>query len=280
MGMTRRIVGLVCALALAGAACAGEGESSGSGRDSSRSNGQVGVQPAKSNTVSVVATEYGFEMPSEVAGGVVSFALSNAGAEHHEFAFGRLEGGMTFDRLVKHMKKTGQFKGAEDLAGVPLLSPGDTVTMTRDLDPGTYFFLCFFPTPQGEPHMAHGMLTSFEVVDDGGATMPEAELEIVATNDGFEVPDFTEGPHVVAFRNEGTKPHEFVLVQRVREGAGTGDFERWMADGQKGEAPVAFPGGMQSIAAGSSVLQKITFEPGDYLLEDLTNKLRADFTIP
>ena len=38
---------------------------------------------------------------------------------------------------------------AEDIAGVPALSPGEAITVTRTLEPGSYAFLCFFPDPIG-----------------------------------------------------------------------------------------------------------------------------------
>jgi len=233
------------------------------------------------NTVQVAATEYAFDVPSKVEGGVVSLELNNEGAEHHEFAFGRLEDGASIEDVLEAMKKSGRTEGVEDLAGVPLLSPGASVTMTRTLDPGSYLFLCMFPTPDFTPHSAKGMYAAFEVDGDAGAEAPEADGAIVATDDGFEVPELEAGTHTIEFLNDGSKPHEFAVYGASEPGATVKDFEKWIGQGQRDDSPLVFPGGMQSIEPGASILQTITFDGGvSYRVEDFPNRLEAEFTIP
>ncbi|MGH2735787.1 MAG: hypothetical protein ACRDKZ_09425 [Actinomycetota bacterium] len=270
----RRVTRLVTVLAvlLTAAACGRDGRSDSAVRSQS--------QPEPENAVRVVATEYGYSMPAEIEGGVVSLELLNEGAEHHEFALGHLEDGTTVEQVVRALKRNKGPDGAEDLAGVPLLSPGEQVTMTRELEQGTYFFLCFFPTQDFTSHVDKGMYTSFEVTGDAGAALPQPDATIVATDEGFEVSGLTPGEQVIELRNGGTKPHEFVLMRPNEEGAGTKQFDQWIEGGQKGETPLRFPGGLQTIPPGTSVFQTMTLEEGDYLLEDFTNKLRADISIP
>ncbi len=231
------------------------------------------------NVVRVVASEYAYSMPAEIEGGVVSLELVNEGTEHHEFAFGRLEEGTEIEDLIEQMQQQKEGDGSDDLAGVPVMSPGVAMTMVRDLEPGTYFFFCAFPDADFTPHFEHGMYTSFEVTGDAGAESPEVDATIVATDEALEVPELVAGEQVIEFRNDGTKEHEFLLARMVEEGASTKDFERWIGKGQKGTSPLYFPGGLQTIPPGTSVIQILTLEAGDYLLEDFANKLETEFSI-
>jgi hypothetical protein len=269
--MRGKRIGAVAAALVALSACGGNGRSpDGSG---------VPAEEPVDNVVPVVADEYGYSMPAEVKGGVVSLELANEGSEHHEFAFGRLEEGADIEDVIEDLQEGGGGDNSEDLAGVPLLSPGVTMTMVRELKPGTYFFLCAFPDPDFTPHAAKGMYTSFEVTGDAGAEPPQVDATIKATNEGFEVPELSAGEQIIEFRNSGTKEHEFLLLRRAEAGAGTKDFERWIGKGQKGDAPLFFPGGLQTIPPGTSMIQILTLEKGDYLIEDFGNKLEARFSI-
>jgi hypothetical protein len=58
------------------------------------------------------------------------------------------------------------------------------------------------------------------------------------------------------------------------------DLNKWFGSGFKTEAPALFPGGMQSIGPGESVVVEMTFESGrTYTLEDFENKLSSEITI-
>ncbi len=46
---------------------------------------------------------------------------------------------------------------------MPALSPGQSLEVTRTLEPGSYRFLCFFPDPEGTPHAALGMYELFTI---------------------------------------------------------------------------------------------------------------------
>lgn len=249
------------------------------GNESSLDVAGTTAEASVENVVSVIANEYAYSMPAEVEGGIVSLELANEGAEHHEFAFGRLDEGVEIEDVAKSILQRGGGETSEDLAGVPLLSPGANMTMVRDLEPGTYFFICAFPDPNFEQHASKGMYTSFKVTGDAGVEPPLVDATIEVTDDGFEIPNLNAGEQVVEFRNSGSKEHEFVLAMAVEEGAGTKDFEHWIGKGQKGRSPLFFPGGLQSIPPGTSVIQVLDLERGDYLMEDFGNKLEAEFSI-
>ncbi len=272
--MKASVIGIaaVCSLLL-GASCAEDtGTTTGGGANAQPS------QPAQ-NVVTVGLTEYAFEMPDDVTGGTVTFEAANTGGLPHEMGFGSVEGDRTIEDVMKALESREPPPWMEDLAGIPVLSTGVTASMTRTLEEGQYVFLCFLPTPEGQPHAAKGMVKLFTVTGTSDAAPPEPDLTITATDDGFEVPEIPAGTHTIELVNDGTKKHEFAFIA-YEPGKGERDLGKWFGGGFKGEAPALFPGGMQSIEPGTSVIVEMTFESGrTYTLEDYENRLQSEIVI-
>ena len=249
MRLVAGLSALVVALPLAG--CGGEGDE--------------GAQP-----VDVQGDEYAFVMPDEAEGGVVRFDVSNTGEELHEYALGRLDEGKTLDD-VKAALASGEEDPPEwfvDVGGVPLLSPGEELGLTRELEAGTYVFLCFIPTPQGVPHVELGMLKSFELTGDSGATLPDPDAVIVANDAGYDIPEISAGEQTIELRNADDREREFFLVA-LEPGTEIEDLDRFFEEGEKGPPPAQFHGAMQTIPAGTSVFIDIDLKEGvEYTLND------------
>jgi uncharacterized cupredoxin-like copper-binding protein len=232
--------------------------------------------------IEVKGAEYAFVMPDEVEGRVVSFKTSNIGSELHEYALGRLDQGKTLEDVKKRLA---QGEGEpptwfQDVAGVPLLSPGEEITITRDLEPGTYVFLCFIPSPKGVPHYDLGMLKSFEIVGESGRELPQPDATITAEKGGYDLPDLEAGPQTLELKNADTKEREFFLVA-LEPGKTLSDIGAWGEGGFKGPAPGTFLGAMQTIPPGSSVFLGIDLEAGvPYTLSDTSGErpIVATFT--
>ncbi|MDQ3987472.1 MAG: cupredoxin domain-containing protein [Actinomycetota bacterium] len=252
--------------------CGGEGEGNGA---------QGGGAPAepKANLVEVGLTEYAFDMPDEVVGGTVTFEAVNTGDLPHEMGFAALPENRTIDDVMKALRTGQPPDWTKDLAGIPVVSPEITTSMTRDLDEGQYVFWCFLPTPEGESHASEGMVKVFSVRGRSEAEPPQPDLTITATDEGFQVPEITAGKHTIELVNDGTKPHEFAFVS-FEPGKGERDLGRWFGSGYETPAPAVFPGGLQAIEPGTSVLVEIKFESGrTYTLEDFPNELRTQIKV-
>lgn len=269
----RRSLICVATAALSLSACSSEGG------EADRS--PTDEESPETTTVDVTATEYSFDVSAEVPGGVVVMRFTNTGGFPHEFAFARIEEGKT-EADVQAVIESGDAppEWAEDVAGVPALSPGESVIVTRTLEPGNYVFLCFFPDPEGTPHAALGMYELFTIAGDSGLTLPEPDATITATDDGLEVPALSAGEQTVQFQNGGTEPHELALVA-FEPGKGVKDVDEWIEGGYQGEPPVTFLGGMQTIPEGESVFLTIDLEPGvEYTALDFTTKSTEAFNVP
>lgn len=231
------------------------------------------------NQVEVDATEYSFLMPDEVQGGVVTFDLENTGAELHEFGFGRVEEGKTIEDVKAAFESDVTPSWLEDLAGIAALSPGRTVTMTRELKEGTYLFACFFPSPQGKSHFALGMHKMFTVTGGSDGELPQPDATVTMTDDGIEVPEIAEGSQLLELRNEGNDEHGMLFL--LFEGGKTfADLDKWIRTGYRGPAPATALGGIQTIPTGASIFEEMEFESGrTYVIMDLAGEQEAKFTV-
>jgi hypothetical protein len=257
-----KIVALAGALLLAACASGDGGEASPAPKAS-----------PEPEVVEVGATEYAFTVPAQVRGGVVTMRFTNTGGLPHEFGFGRIDPGRGLED-VREVVEAGEEPPdwMDDVGGVPALSPDRSVTVTRTLEPATYVFLCYFPSPEGTPHAQLGMFTTFEIAGDTGAAPPQADLVISAGGEGLSVPEITAGEQIVELRNEGPGKHGFFILRAEDPNATFeevfGSVEKWFEGGLAGPAPAIFVGGMQTIPAGTSVFETITFEAGTYIMWD------------
>lgn len=92
---------------------------------------------------------------------VLIFHATNGGQEAHEMIvmklpegadpMGLLDGSVSFDQV-------------EFVGGVFDIAPGESQDLALvNLEPATYTLICFFPSPDGTPHAALGMVTQFTV---------------------------------------------------------------------------------------------------------------------
>jgi uncharacterized cupredoxin-like copper-binding protein len=236
---------------------------------------------AKTNTVSVKGTEYAFLMPDTVVGGVVTMRVSNTGRELHEYAIGRLKQGKTLADVRRELGSGQEPRSAEKVAGVPGLSPGKAIAITRRLRPGKYFFLCGVPSPEGVPHHELGMLKEFEVVGSSGAEPPQPDATVTAGDKAMEVPALRAGRQTLELKNAASGPREFELLE-LKPGSTLKDvaafFERGRPDLKA--SPTTFLGAIQTIAPGESVLLQLSLKSGGrYVFQDPDHGLVTQFSV-
>jgi uncharacterized cupredoxin-like copper-binding protein len=249
-------------------------------KDASVSPGGNTEAAAQENVVEIGLTEYAFGMPEQIEGGMVTLEISNQGEMVHEMAFGKIEGDHDMADVQKALKSGSQPKWFSDIGGIPLVDPGMTVSLTRELEPGRYILMCFLPVPgSGKPHVMEGMVHIFDAVGTSEATAPQVDATVVATDKGFDVPSIEAGDQTLELVNEGTKAHEFAIYS-LNEGMTEKDIGKWFESGFETPKPALFPGGMQSIEPGTTVWIEMTFESGrTYLLEDFEAKIKENIEV-
>jgi hypothetical protein len=241
---------------------------------------------AKAPAIRVEGRDYAFVMPDRIQGGVVAMDFSNRGSELHEYSLSRLDPGKTLADVNEVLAKGEEPPGwVHDIGGVPVLTPGAQIWITRKLRPGSYVFLCFIPDPKGRPHYSLGMKRLFKVAGDSGAKPPPPDGVIVAGEKAFRMPKLKAGRQTLELRNGASKPREFNLAG-LRPGKTEGDAQRCFAPLEKGrgfrvrgEPPLELLGAMQSIGPGTSVYLTAKFKRGwSYRLSDEENQIEARFS--
>jgi hypothetical protein len=226
------------------------------------------------DTVRVEASECAFATPTTVEGGVVSMEFANVGEELHEYPMARLQPGKTMDDFRAELAAGEGSSSAVTVPSVSGLSPGEEVTITQALEPGTHvLFNLDEECPEGVT------IGSFEVEGDSGAELPEADGAIVARESSFDVPELTAGTRTVELRNVASEVRDFHLF-RLHEGKSLADATTWFDSG-KGPAPFAALGAVASTdPSAPSVYLTLELEAGrDYVLHDRHVPFSAQFSV-
>ena len=258
---SRRNLGAVLAFATALGACTSDRRPETTERPGDIP--QVPVSPP----VSIVATDFKFDLPDTIPAGVVTFNLVNHGKELHHAQLVKLEDGKTMEDFFAAMKQPGpppswvKFVGGPNPAG-----PQQTISGAAALTPGNYLVICFIPSPGGPPHATKGMVRPFTVTgtDTTAAVLP-AVADTIRLSDYAFLPSrpLTAGPHTFLVENAGPQAHELVLV-KLAPGKAIEDFAGWAEGGLKGPPPASPVGGVASLDKGLTAQFTADLTPGEY----------------
>jgi hypothetical protein len=122
--------------------------------------------------VTIEASDYAFSGPETVAAGEVSIRFDNRGSETHEMLIFELplpEGFSISDEelaaiILEEAAPPPELEvDTPFVGGISPINAGDNQIATMNLEAGTYVLLCFFPTAEGIPHVALGMLSQIQV---------------------------------------------------------------------------------------------------------------------
>jgi hypothetical protein len=238
--------------------------------------------------VQMIATDFAFDVPEQIESGFTLVTMVNEGIEPHHVQLMLLNEGVTMDDVEEAFGTSeAAVFGLGVFAGGPTPAmPGGTSEVVLDLEPGMYLALCFIESPDGLPHIAKGMVATFEVIEgENDATAPEAAGTVVMSDFIFELPEVIQaGPQFWEVVNEGPQPHE-IVIWRLAEGVPAedligmlGEEEAAHENGHDMEAMEATPeldmegpmpfepaGGMQGLSTGLTGWAVLDLQPGEYL---------------
>lgn len=235
----------------------------------------------ETDAVRVEATEYAYELPDRVDGGLVAMELSNGGDEVHEWAFGRLRDGRSEAEFRQELLggKLQDFSTIDPVASVPAVTPGTSVGLARELEPGTYLLFCRMPAPSRHAHYQLGMIDSFIVEGTSASDPPSADGVIAARERGFRVPALGPGTHTLELRNTADDPREFKLLS-LRQGKEPKDLQAWFGNRFRGEPPADLLGIVGPLLPGEVAYATVSFEAGrTYHLFDGPHRVAAHFDV-
>ena len=255
---------------------------------------------ADANKLTVTAGEYTYKFSGKPKPGNVEIEFDNAGVEIHMMAIIGLKPGVTKKQLEgaslsdgssaleKLLSKTGF-----NVSGAPgLLSPDLVSTNITSLPAGHYGLLCFVPAPDGEPHIAHGMVAVFDTKGSKSTLKPPTDgvTEISVSDSGFTIPS-TGLPKSgwIKVTNEASIGRDVTLAgfpAGTTFEQGDADIEAFFETGQwpSGQATVTLYGGVGSVAAGKSAYFEVQgLTPGSYTLvssdDEGENEVHTEFQV-
>lgn len=224
---------------------------------------QTTVTPTQ---VSVVAKDFGFDVPATFRGGLVKMSYTNAGKEPHFAAFAKAAPGKTFADVKAALTAPPSATPPsgpppfEILAAFPTGDPGTTGSLTMNLPAGDYALFCELPSPDGTPHTKKGMVTQVTVTDGPSGELPAAAATIKAVDFALSDPaPLRAGKNVVAIDNQGKQGHEINLIE-LPAGKTMDDVVAW-AKAENGPPPMHFLTGV-AVAAGAKGTAEFDLKPG------------------
>lgn len=240
---------------------------SGCGDDDARAQDAV-------PTIEVVVggeAEYRFDVPGSVDAGPVRIDLTNEGIEPHHAQVLRLHDDATVDDLQAALEEGGPPAAlgvGTFVGGTALVAPDGEASRADavvDLDEGRHVLLCFVPDASGTPHVAHGMVQAFDVVDGGDpAPAPAADGTVGLADFRFELPPAIDGDEVLEVENLATEEAHELVVARLEGDAGVDDVRRALDEGRP--IPATGVGGMQALLPGDVQHLALDLDPGRYVL--------------
>jgi plastocyanin len=269
----KRFFALLAALALClvPAAC---------GDDDPASDGSSESSGATKVTITTTEPSKGkveVEAPKTIPAGVVELTFENAGKGPHDAQLIRVEGDHSAKETMEKTIASGEGKPIPDWitdgGGVGSTKPGETVTVTQVLEPGTYYL---FDTEnsggggEGEPNAVNGGMAKIEVTgESGGGELPATDATITAQDYSFEGEGVKPGVNRVTFANEGEQLHHLIAVP-IEPGVEFAEVEKLFRSEEepKGPPPVDFENGVGTavIDGGQEQVVDLEFQKGKYAL--------------
>lgn len=262
----KRLLAVLGAVAILAGACGGDDNN-----DTQTQGGQEKPAAAPSD-FTVSGTEYAYDGPSEISGGVVTMTFENKGKLKHEAVLLGI-GDTSVDQAVKDFAQVPQggpipaYMSAA--GGIGEVDPGQSGTSTISVPEGNYLFICALTDgdsieggpPEGAelpPHSSNGMVRAVTVTGDNGRSLPAADGTITARDYSFDIPAITAGPKTMVFRNEGPEQFHHLVMMEFAEGVDeAGAAQMWEALANAGPDSPPPAGPEPEDVAGTSV-----FGPG------------------
>lgn len=227
-------------------------------------------------TIELVAAEHAFTAPVRAVGGVVRIELDNEGRRVHTVQLVRVDPGRGSEdvaQLLRGIEAGGDPGTPEWLheTGVHFspVGPGREFAVVAELEPGTYVAYCEMQTVDGT-HSSSGMVAEVELIGTSGLSLPATDATLVVDDHGFTLPSLAQGRQLVTLRNDGDLPHRFEFG-RFRGDATLEELASFLSDGQVGELPSDWAGGLVDLPPGTSVITDVSFDAGEWTVVDASD---------
>ncbi|HJU05717.1 MAG TPA: hypothetical protein VJ692_11255 [Nitrospiraceae bacterium] len=216
---------------------------------------RVAAAPRPSPTPVVFeAHDYGFPGPDRIAAGVTTMQIINKGRDLHHIQLVRLLDGKTAADFGTALKAdASRLPSWVKLMGGPnAVIPGGQSMATMNLMEGDYLLICLIPDKKGVLHVALGMQKALTVKGGKPTTVSEPKAGATITLNDFRFTmsrPIQAGMQTIGVMNQGTQPHEVVVVQ-LAGGASVSEFIKAIESDAAGSPPGKPIGGVVGLERG------------------------------
>lgn len=225
---------------------------------------RTALQVRGARNITVVATDYAFSAPAEVAAGWITVNLLNRGREAHQVQIFRLAPGKTADDLMAAMRDRTEPPGTM-VGGPNGAEPnGGRSNATQHLSPGRYLLICWIPSPDGKIHLEKGMVRPL-LVRPGRARSrePDADVAMRLVDYGFDLSrPLRRGRQTIRVWTDAPQPHEVVMIKRD-SGKSSMDWIHW-TENMQGPPPAKLIGGVVFLHPREAAYYTVNLTPGQY----------------
>jgi hypothetical protein len=233
---------------------------------------------AGSNALTVTAGEYAYQLKGSVKAGWVQLNFVNAGSESHMMAMARLKPGVTAAQVKTALLSDDPNAGNDLVVGdgnfgpTPgLLGPGQKTGIITKMAAGHYAMFCFLPAPDGQPHIAHGMVRTFDVAKGKSSLTPPTDgvIKVDVTDTSTTLPATLPANGYAKFTNSSTTTRSLGFAALQSGGTvqqADAYFNTVFSGGTapEGTPPAVLAGGYEGLPMGASVYVVLQFKKGSY----------------
>jgi hypothetical protein len=234
---------------------------------------------AGSNSLNVTAGEYTYQFKGSAKAGFTQVNFVNAGTEMHMMGMVHLKPGVTAAQLKTALLSSDQHAGDALVVGdgnvgvTPgLLGPGEKSGIILKLPAGHFGVFCFISAPDGQPHVAHGMVKTFDIAKGKSNLTPPTDgvVKVTLTDTTVGLPATglpARGYAKVTNTSATGRNFSFVALEpgaTVQQASQYFDALFSSPTPPPGPAPGKIDGGFQTLAKGASVYLVLGFAKGNY----------------
>lgn len=252
--------------------------------------GEPATSGASPRVVELSVANRAFRAPDTVDAGWTTLRFTNDTDEDVHYAhIVRLDSARSVPELVEYYAKAIRESGPRPawivrFGGPGAAGPHQTASVTQDLAPGSYVWICPVENEKGEPHFGVGEYRQFVVrATNAGIAVATAEPVPTATIrlvDHAFVPDSSPlkaGRHTIRVENGGGEPHDMNMM-KLAPGRSAEDLQRFLnperarRPGEKDDPPPplhelgSVVGGVAAMAPSMAAYFDAELTPGEYVL--------------